>query len=113
MGIQITVHKCMGKTSYTVFGIDFNKNCKCKHNNQKHKSSCCNKKHVLVKTINDGLTAVTKTISPQKISVDSFVISASYLLQSPYYSTVNSTSFNHSPPDWGVPLNTLHCVSRI
>ncbi len=97
MGILVTVHKCMGNTSYIVFGVELNKKCKCKHKTQKSKSSCCSKKSFSVKTLDNGLSAGTKMVSIQKISLDNFLIPQLSFSQSPLYPTVQSSFFNHSP----------------
>ncbi len=114
MGMEVTMHHCKGETSYIVFGIDFNKHCKCKHENRKHNKNCCDRKSIFVKTVGDSFSNTTKVVSFNKICLNPFLVSEGFLTKFCSYKNYNSASYiSKVPPDRGIPLNTLNCVSRI
>lgn len=112
MGIHVTLHKCGGKTSYMVFGVEYKKQCKCKHSNEKRKS-CCDKKHLLIKTIDNVYTSFTKINSVQNVSLQTFLIPSTLQIPSAFYSSYSSSSSSHSPPHSGISLLALQCAFRI
>ncbi len=104
----------MGKNSYTILGIDFNKNCKCKHENEEHKSKCCDTKTVFVKAEQNNYRTPSTIISFQKLSFNIFFLPKTQPIQI-LKSTQSIAVFNisHSPPNSGIPINTLLCTFRI
>ncbi len=113
IGMEVNVHHCMGKNSYTFFGIDFNKHCQCKHDSKQHKSSCCNNHRFLLKTVNDNFTTSTQLIVFNKINLYNFLIAPSPVCLFSLVNQAVSKKYLHLLPDRGIPLYTLHQVFRI
>lgn len=113
IGVEVTVHHCMGKTSLTVFGVDFNKHCKCKHEDESHKSRCCNNHTVTFKAAVDPFTSPFKTISFQQVLIDKLFVKAHDLFLAPSLSNVQTIAFAHAPPERATSFTTLFCVYRI
>ena len=113
IGVQVTMHHCMGKTAFIVFGLEFNKHCKCKHDSEKHNKKCCDKKSIVIKTVGDGFANYTKALSFEKICLNKFLIAESSLIDFSFYKNTIPLFISKAPPDRGVPLNTLNCVFRI
>lgn len=113
IGVEVTVHRCMGKVSYTVFGIDFNKHCKCKHEDESHKSRCCNTHTISFKAPQSPFTSPFKSISFQQVLIDKIFLKEQNLFSVPLLNTTRQTAFAHAPPERGTSLNTLFCVYRI
>ncbi len=113
IGVQVTVHHCMGKTSFSVFGVDLNKHCKCKHEDETHKSRCCNSHTVTFKAPQDPYTSPYTIVSFQQVLIDKMFVKAHDLFLAPSSSNVQTLAFAHAPPERGTSLNTLFCVYRI
>ena len=112
LGLQVSVHHCMGKDSYSIFGLDINKHCKCKHNSKGHKPSCCNDTTLSFVSTEDPFTS-NKTISFQNFSCVSF-LKASYLLLSlTPYKNLFTSEVAHAPPERSTDLSSLFCIFRI
>ena len=112
IGVQVTLHHCKGETSYIIFGIDFNKQCKCKHET-KNNRKCCDKKSFVVKTVGDSFANVVKTVSFNKVCLNKFLISNCTVSISSVYKSNVCLNISIAPPVRGVPINTLNCVFRI
>lgn len=55
-GAGLSIHNCQGRTSCTLFGVSFNKICKCTHETEAHSSKCCNDKKIVIKNIGDNFS---------------------------------------------------------
>jgi hypothetical protein len=109
IGVQVSVHHCMGKTSFTIFGIDFNKDCNCKHQDKSHQSRCCNNHTFNIKALQDSYESSYKIISFKPVSLDKLFVKAQNLF-CPLSLSINLRSaFTHPVID----INTLFCVFRI
>ncbi len=114
IGIQVSVHHCMGKNAYTILGIDFNKSCKCRHSNEEHKSKCCDTKKITVKAEQNNYRTPSTIISFQKLSFNIFFLPKTQPIQIlKCTQPIAIFDVNHSPPNIGVPINTLFCTYRI
>ncbi len=110
MGAEVTVHKCMGKTAITVFGVDFNKHCKCTH--KSHPTKCCNSHTVTLKAGSEPYTAPFKVVSFQPNVFDKIVHHLQRVI-APRLVHLPVCSRTDVPPQRGLSLGTLFCVFRI
>lgn len=113
IGMEVTVHECMGKVSYKIFGFDFNKHCKCKHEEESHKSRCCNNHTVRFKSAVDAFSSLFKTISFQQVFTIKLFVQTRDLFLVPSLSNVQSLATDHPPPERTTSLHVLFCVYRI
>ncbi len=100
----------MGKTAITVFGLNFNKHCKCAH--VSHPSKCCNSTTVTLKAIDDPYTAPFKlaTLLPQLVDI---ILAPLQFSLAPLAAPVASANICRVPLLQGIALSTLFCVYRI
>jgi hypothetical protein len=114
MGISFSVHHCMGKTSVSVFDVDFNKTCACDVAvAMPEGDGCCGNEHFTLK-------ADTDTPTPQQAS--NFANSpigfvAILFFQSQNTLNVSGNAQQHpvikAHPNIGVPLTVLNSNFRI
>lgn len=114
IGLSMNVHHCAGKTSYTIFEIDFNKLCNCQHSLEEHSSDCCHDDQVAVKAI-DSDKISNKTIAFNKIYTPYLVALFSDNIHINFnFSTNTNTVFKHEyPPRYSPPIYILNKVFLI
>jgi hypothetical protein len=53
IGVELSLHHCMGQTSYTLFGIEFHQTCTCDHDINGGMDHCCHSEKVTLKVKTD------------------------------------------------------------
>ncbi len=110
-GASLSIHHCMGRTSFTLLGITINKTCKCTHQSEKHSSKCCDNKKVVIKNTGDNFSPKEsieiKPTSFKSISVKYQLFAISFLCEEffkPYYNI-------KAPPD--ISSHHLYIKNRV
>lgn len=113
-GFSIGVHHCGGKTSYQVFGIDFNKTCKCTHEEDRHPSKCCHDKKIEIKA-NDNVKTTVRQFELKKVFIPEAKIfyAVSSLFAQLYAPSQLVPSISNKPPLLQAPLLLLIQIFRI
>ncbi len=84
IGVELTLHHCMGQTSYTILGIEFHQTCTCDHDTDGGTDHCCHSEKIALKV---------KTDEPVPVSL-LFVSPPSYLLALIVpFENINESSF--------------------
>lgn len=114
LGVRVSLHHCMGKNSFTLFEITFNKECKCEHSKSTHKPACCHDKTFSFEKNDDPFVLSGKICSVKQVVLSDFFHFSSIELTQIQQKVLNSTDLAHAPPEArGVKLNSLFCIFRI
>lgn len=110
-GASLSIHNCQGRTSYTLFGVSFNKTCKCTHETVKHSSKCCNNKKIVIKNTGDNFSP------KESIEVKPIFEQFIHPVCLEYFPSLEVQDFFHSyynikaPPD--ISSNPLYIENRV
>ena len=110
----MNVHHCGGIISYEVFGIDFNKHCRCNHQNEGHSSKCCHDNKIVIKAL-DSDKISRKIISLSKIrnSFTSEIPNTDYKNNAHLFSYPNKALKYEFSPGYSLPVHLLNRVFLI
>jgi len=113
-GFGMNVHHCGGKTSYHLFGIDFNKTCKCNHEEDNHPSKCCHDKKIEIKA-SDNIKNTVREFELKKVFLPEGKIfyTVSSLFSQLYTTSQLVPSISNPPPLLRAPLLLFIQVFRI
>lgn len=112
-GLQVSVHHCKGKDSYSIFGFDINKHCKCSHTASGHKPKCCNNETFTFQSNDDPFTSSNKTIAFQQFSIEKYLSAKEFQLVSLPQQHTSFSIIAHAPPEKNIQRSSLFCIFRI
>lgn len=70
IGVELTLHHCMGETSYALLGIEFHQTCTCDHDINGGMDRCCHSEKVTLKIkTDDPVPVLLSLVSPPLYSL--------------------------------------------